>query len=167
MTRDNNYPKALEPGAGEALWFLDTLMHVKLSATTTGGALAIFEQLLPENSATPMHRHEATDEHFYVLAGEVTFHGPGGARRCGAGAFVSVPRGTDHGFRVTAGPAKLLVLSTPGTFEQFVRAVSRPAAAAILPDVPPPTAADVERLAAVGAQYDVTLVGPPPPAAGR
>jgi quercetin dioxygenase-like cupin family protein len=162
MTRDGNNPEVLEPGAGEALWFLDTLMHVKLSATTTGGALAIFEQLLPQDSATPMHRHEATDEHFYVLAGEVTFHGPAGARRCGAGAFVSVPRGTNHAFRVTAGPARLLVLSTPGTFEQFVRAVSRPAAAAILPDAPPPTAADIDRLAVLGAQTDVILLGPPP-----
>jgi hypothetical protein len=113
-----------------------------------------------------MHRHDATDEHFYVLSGEVTFHGPAGARRCSSGAFVSVPRGTDHGFRVTGvGPARLLVLSAPATFEHFVRAVSRPAPNASLPpDGPPPTSADVARLAAIGAEHDVILVGPPPPA---
>ena len=157
-------PDVLAPNAGEALWFLDTLMQVKLSSTATDGALAIFEQLAPPGSATPMHRHDATDEHFYVLAGEVTFHWPTGVRRCGAGAFVSVPRGTDHGFRVTgAGPARLLVLSAPATFEQFVRAVGRPAPGPVLPAGGPPPPGAVERLAALGAQHDVTLVGPPPP----
>lgn len=159
-------PEIVPAGNGEALWFLDTLMQVKLSAATTNGALAVFEQLAPPGSATPMHRHDATDEHFYVLSGEVTFHGPSGARRCGAGAFVSVPRGTNHGFRVTGKePARLLVMSAPATFERFVRAVSRQAPSPTLPMAgPPPTPAQVEQLAKVGAQHDVTLTGPPPAA---
>lgn len=159
-------PQVLDPGDGEPLWFLDTLMQVKLSAAASGGALAVFEQLAPPGSATPMHRHDETDEHFYVLSGEVVFHGPSGARRCGTGAFVSVPRGTIHGFRVSDdGPARLLVLSAPGTFERFVRAVSRPAAMIeVPPSEGPPDPAAIQRLAALGAQHDVTLVGPPPPA---
>ena len=157
-------PDVVAPGAGEALWFLDTLMQVKVSGSATGGALAAFEQLAPPGSATPMHRHDGTDEHFYVLAGEVTFHGPGGAHRCGPGAFVSVPRGSVHGFRVTgAEPARLLVLSVPATFEGFVRAVGRPAPGAVLPAGGPPPPGAAERLAAIGAEHDVTLVGPPPP----
>lgn len=159
-----NNPEILAPDTGEALWFLDTLMQVKLSATTTKGALAVFEQLAPPGSATPMHRHDTTDEHFYVLSGEVTFHGPNGSSRCRPGTFVTVPRGTVHGFRVTGdGPARLLVLSAPATFEQFVRAVSRPApTATIPPSGPPPSADDLGRLAAAGAQHDVAIVGPPP-----
>jgi quercetin dioxygenase-like cupin family protein len=149
------------------LWFLDTLMQVKLAAAATGGALAIFEQLAPPGSATPMHRHDATDEHFYVLAGEVTFHGPDGARRCGPGAFVSVPPGTPHAFRVTDdGQARLLVISAPATFERFVRAVSSPAASATVPtDLAAPDPAAIDRLAALGAQHDVIILGPPPPVA--
>jgi quercetin dioxygenase-like cupin family protein len=157
--------EVLTPGTGESLWFLDTLMQVKVSATRTAGALAVFEQHAPLHSATPMHRHEATDEHFYVLAGEVTFHGPGEVSRCGPGTFVSVPRGTDHAFRVTAGPARILVFSAPATFEGFVRAVSQPAPSAILPPAgSPPTSADLERLISLGVQHDVTIVGPPPSA---
>lgn len=157
-------PGRVAPGAGEALWFLDTLMQVKLAGAATGGTLAIFEQLAPPGSATPMHRHDTTDEHFYVLAGEVTFHGSNGAERCGPGAFVSVPRGTVHGFRVTSdGAARLLVMSAPATFERFVRAVSVPATRPTLPPPgPPPEPAALERLAAVGAEHDVWLVGPPP-----
>lgn len=158
--------KVLPPGAGEALWFLDTLMQVKLGAEATGGELAVFEQLAPPGSATPVHRHDATDEHFYVLSGTVTFHGPDGARRCEPGAFVSVPRGTAHAFRVTGdAPARLLVLSAPATFERFVRAVSAPATAATLPPAAaPPGPAALAQLASVGAQHDVTLLGPPPAA---
>ena len=158
--------EVLAPGTGEALWFLDTLMQVKLAASASGGALAVFEQLAPPGSATPMHRHDATDEHFYVLDGEVTFHGPGGARRCGAGSFVTIPRGSPHAFRVAdGGPARLLVMSAPATFEGFVRAVARPAPDATLPPAPPPPdPAALSQLAALGARHDVTLLGPPPAA---
>lgn len=153
-------------GEGESLWFLDTLMQVKLAARATDGVLSILEQVAPAGSATPMHRHDATDEHFYVLEGEVVFHATSGSRRCGVGTFVSVPRGTEHAFRVTdAGPARLLVLSAPGRFEEFVRAVSRPAQGATTPPAaPPPTPEQVGQLAAIGAQHDTILTGPPPSA---
>jgi quercetin dioxygenase-like cupin family protein len=159
-------PTIVPARTGDVLWFLDTLMEVKVSAAATAGSLAVFEQLAPPGSATPMHRHDATDEYFYVLAGEVSFHGPGGAQHCGAGTFVAVPRGIVHGFRITSEePARLLVMSLPATFERFVRAVSVPAASATLPPAGPPPGPDaLERLAAVGAQHDVVLVGPPPPA---
>lgn len=159
-------PQVVLPGEGEPLWFLDTLMQVKLSGAVSSDALAVFEQLAPPGSATPMHRHDATDEHFYVLSGEVVFHGPAGARRCPAGAFVTVPRGTTHGFRVSdGGPARLLVLSAPATFERFVRAVGSPALQVDLPPVAgAPDPAAIRQLAALGLQHDVTLVGPPPPA---
>ena len=151
-------------GEGEALWFLDTLMQVKLASVDTGGALSVFEQIAPPGSATPLHRHDHTDEYFYVLAGEVTFHTDDGSRACGAGAFIAVPRGTPHAFRVTsAEAARLLVISTPSNFEDFVRAVSRPAENAGLPPAaPPPTAEMVEQLAAIGGEHDTVLLGPPP-----
>ena len=151
-------------GEGESLWFLDTLMQVKLASADAGGALSVFEQLAPPGSATPLHRHDHTDEYFYILAGEVTFHTDAGARACGAGAFVSVPRGTPHAFRVTsADEAKLLVIATPSNFEDFVRAVSRPAGHAGLPPAaPPPSAEMVQQLAAIGGEHDTVLLGPPP-----
>lgn len=155
--------------AGEAagFWFLDTLMEVRLPASETDGAFTIFEQTLPPGSATPMHRHDVSDEHFRVLEGEVVFHVEAGARRCGANTFVSVPRGTVHGFRVApSGPARLIVVTTTSHFEQFVRAVSTPAPAAVLPPAgPPPSAEAMSALAELGARHDVAIVGPPPDAA--
>jgi quercetin dioxygenase-like cupin family protein len=153
------------PKEGEALWFLDTLMQVKLSAAATEGQLAILEQLAPPGSATPLHRHDVTDEYFYVLSGEVVFYSGANIHSCAAGSFVAVPRRTPHAFRVSdEGPARLLVVSSPARFEQFVRAVSVPATRIDLPKSEPPSPGDVERLAAVGAQHDVVLLGPPPAA---
>ena len=152
------------PGEGEALWFLDTLMQVKLSGAATNGSLSVLEQLLPSGSATPMHRHDHTDEHFYVVEGQVTFYGQDGEQACEAGSFVSISRGTPHAFRVTSeAGAKLLVISAPSHFEQFVRAVSRPAGEiAVPPAGPPPGPEAIERLAAIGGENDIVLLGPPP-----
>jgi quercetin dioxygenase-like cupin family protein len=151
-------------GEGEAFWFLDTLMQVKLGSTETNASLSVLEQLLPPGSATPMHRHDLTDEHFYVLEGQVTFHSTEGERACDAGSFVSVPRGMPHAFRVTSERgAKLLVISTPGNFERFVRAVSRPALEnALPPDAPAPGPEAIGQLAAIGSRNDTVLLGPPP-----
>ena len=156
--------RVTEPGSGEALWFLDTRMAVKLGSAESGGALAVLEQVLPAGSATPMHRHDQTDEHFYVLEGEVTFHGEDGGRPCTAGSFVSVARGTPHAFRVSSpGGAKLLVFSAPAHFEAFVRAVSRPAEGSGLPPAsPPPGPEAMRQLAEIGARNDTVLLGPPP-----
>lgn len=157
-------PTIVPPGSGDLLWFLDTLMEVKVSAAMTAGAVATFEQLAPSGSATPMHRHDATDEYFHVLAGEVTFYTASGARRCVVGTSVAVHRGAEHAFRVTSSePARLLVISAPATFEGFVRAVGQPASTATLPPPgPPPTPDAISGLAAIGAKHDVILTGPPP-----
>lgn len=150
-------------GEGDAFWFLDTLMVVRLPAAETNGSFTIFEQTLPPGSATPMHRHDLSDEHFHVLEGELDFHNEAGARRCGAGALISVPRGTVHAFRVASrSPARLIVISTTPHFEQFVRAVSAPAPDPVLPPPGPPPPEAIAELAAIGARHDVTIVGPPP-----
>jgi mannose-6-phosphate isomerase-like protein (cupin superfamily) len=156
--------KVCGSGEGEAFWFLDTLMQVKLGAAETGGSIVVMEQLAPPGSATPMHRHGETDEQFYVIDGRVDFHDASGVRPCETGTFVSVPRGTPHAFRVSGdAPARLLVLTTTPHFERFVRAVSVAAPALTLPPAaPPPSPEAVAQLAAVGAGHDVEILGPPP-----
>jgi quercetin dioxygenase-like cupin family protein len=156
--------RVLAKAEGEALWFLDTLMQVKLSPDQTETNVSVFEQTAPPGSATPMHRHDQTDELFYVLDGEVVFHTESTSKRCASGSFVAVPRGVTHAFRVTeSAPARLLVISAPGHFEQFVRSVARPATELTLPPVaPPPGPEAIAKLAEVGAQHDTVLVGPPP-----
>ena len=75
----------------------------------------------------------------------------------GPGTYVFGPRGIPHGFMVIGdAPARMLLLCSPGGFEQFIVDLSEPAPA-------PP---DMARLSAVAATYQIALHGPLPPMPG-
>ncbi len=147
-----------EPGQGEAVWFLDNLITVKVRSDA-GAPFGLVENAMPAGSHTPFHRHENEDEAWYVLEGRIVFHLEGGRKlTCGPGSYVHVPAGVAHGFR-TETPTRLLVLSAPNGFVEFAREVGRPAERRELPPVEPP---DVAKLAAVGARYGIEILGPLP-----
>ena len=156
----NIQPYALAEGEGSALWFLGTLTHVKATSEMTGGAFGLIEQVIPVGFASPYHVHRAEDEAFYVIAGQVSFVCSGRWLKITPGAFVFGPRDIPHGFRVDGtGPAKLLILTTPGGFERFVVEMSEPARTATLP---PPSRPDMQKLVRLAAQYKIEIVGPLP-----
>ncbi len=69
------------------------------------------------------------------------------------GTFVYGPRGIPHGFRVEGStPARMLVLTTPGKFMNFVLDLSEPA--------PPSGPPDLEHQRADIATYNVEILGP-------
>ena len=65
-------PIALQPGEGDARWFLGALGTIKAAAETTNGQLAVLEFLWPQGSGSPLHVHHNEDEWFYVIEGELT-----------------------------------------------------------------------------------------------
>ena len=68
----------------------------------------------------PLHTHEAQDESWYVLEGELRFKLGDTMQAAPAGSFVFVPRGTVHAFQnVGPGPARILVIFTPAGMEPF------------------------------------------------
>lgn len=162
----------------ERLWFLGTLGRMKLDGHHTGGRFALWEGVLPQGAAPPLHSHPQ-DETFYVLEGELTAWlverelaedrtSPPGwlkrcARRCGAGSVMFAPAGAAHTFRVESDTASVLFLSTPAGIEDYVRALGEPAKWPWLqppadgPRVPP------ERIAAVEHELGIIRHGPPPP----
>src|SRR5579864_9048091 len=154
-------PYALTQDEGQALWFLgNVLTRVKATGEQTGGAYGLVHQILPAGFASPWHLHHAEDETFYVLAGEITFLCGDTRVEGDAGTFVYGPRGIPHGFRVTASaPARLLLMNTPAGFEQFVLALSAPAAGDAPPSAGPP---DMEKLIAMAARYHIEILGPLP-----
>ena len=153
-------PVALQPGAGEAIWFLGILATIKASAETTGGRVAVIEHLAPQGSGSPLHVHRNEDEWFYVIDGELTFWVGGQVVTAGAGAFVFGPRDIPHTFAVTSPQARFLLVTEPAGFEGFMRALSEPAQTLTLPpaDVQPP-APDV--MMATAAEYGIEILGPP------
>ncbi len=64
------------------------------------------------------HRHDANDDMFYVLAGEVTFVLDGQTSVAGAGSFLRVPPGVEHDYRNDGSAAARIVnVFIPGGFE--------------------------------------------------
>ena len=153
-------PIALQPGEGEALWFLGVLATIKSSAETTDGRVAVIEHHAPQGAGSPLHVHHNEDEWFYVSEGELTFWVGGQVINAPAGSFVYGPRDVPHTFLVISTEARFLLVTEPAGFENFMRALSEPAPSLTIP--PPATEPpDFGRLAAVAAEYGIEILGPP------
>ena len=64
------------------------------------------------------HVHHEEDDAFYILDGEMTFVFGEDEVRAGAGAFVLVPPGVEHGFRNEGdSPVRMLNIHAPGGFD--------------------------------------------------
>ena len=77
-----------------------------------------------------------------------------------AGSFVYGPRGIPHTFVVSSEEARSLLVTEPGGFECFVRALSVPAETPTLPpaSVQPPAP---EVMMATAVEYGLEILGPP------
>ena len=115
-------PIAVGPGEGEALWFVGTLAIVKASGATTGGRMAVVDQLAARGAGSPLHVHRREDEWFYVTEGELAFWVGGSRIAAPAGAFVYGPRDVPHTFEVVSERARFLLVAEPAGFEDFMRA---------------------------------------------
>jgi quercetin dioxygenase-like cupin family protein len=153
-------PIALAPGDGEALWFLGQLVTIKSTSESTAGRVAVTETLAARGGGSPLHVHHDEDEWFYVIEGELTFSVGGRVVDAPAGSFVYGPRDIPHTFMVNSEQARFLLVVEPAGFENFVRALSQPARALVIPPAPsePP---DMARLTEIAAQFGIEILGPP------
>jgi quercetin dioxygenase-like cupin family protein len=134
----------------EILDFLGAQCRVIADAATTGGRYGLVDMIeTPAGDMTPLHVHQCEDEGFLVLDGEVTLFLPGREVTLRPGEFFLAPRGVPHTRRIGDTAARMLVLSSPAGFEQFVSEV------AALDDRSP------EALGAVGARHAIEMLGPP------
>jgi dTDP-4-dehydrorhamnose 3,5-epimerase-like enzyme len=106
-----------------------------------------------------VHRHDAEDELFYVIDGELWISCGDVEGVHGAGSVVWLPRGLPHTFQVRSETARVFQVSTPGQFERLVATLGEPVAS---PDIPDPVEVDVARVAEVCAQFSIQVLGPPP-----
>ena len=142
-----------ESGEGEQRWFCGGgLITWKATAEETGGAFLMFEDELDLGKVTPLHRHPAADETFYLLEGEILLDIDGEQRKLHSGGVAVLPRGVPHAYIVTAA-ARMLCVQTPGNGEAFYRLASEPA----------PTPVDFDRIRAAAIQTGaIEILGPPP-----
>jgi mannose-6-phosphate isomerase-like protein (cupin superfamily) len=153
--------EAARRGKGRAYWFYGDLVTVRVSGEETDGRFCLVEFLQPPGEWTPLHVHRDSDQTQYVLEGELTVYLPGRSFIVGPGECINTPINVPHTECVTsAGPVRVLDVNAPAGFDEFVAAAGEPASELTLPpqDQPPP---DVERLAALAAEHDIEVVGPP------
>jgi mannose-6-phosphate isomerase-like protein (cupin superfamily) len=149
----------VEPGQGEAVWFLTNRITVKATSAMTNGAYGLFEAQMPAGFSPPLHVHHGEDEAFWVLDGNFTFRCGDQTVRVGPGGFVFAPRDIPHTFLCEGpGPGRVLTLVSPGGAEAFFVEAGRPAERDGLPPAAPP---DIARLKQVSPKYNMEIIGPP------
>jgi quercetin dioxygenase-like cupin family protein len=130
--------------------FLGCRTRILTDGEQTAGALGLVDMVhVPAGHMSPLHVHHAHDEGFYLLEGEVSLYMPGRCIQPRPGDYVLAPRGVPHTYRVGPAPARWLITSTPAGFERFVA------------DVAAAAADDPQQLAAIAAEHEIEILGPP------
>jgi len=144
-------PRVVGPGEGRTIQGpAGGPLTFKVRAEDTDGSLTVFENVIAPGDGPPAHFHEAQDESWYVLEGELRFKLGDAMRSAPVGSFVFVPRGTVHCFQnVGDGPARILVIFNPAGMEPFFDQFAELT-------VPEPQA-----FARLGREVGMTVVGPP------
>ena len=142
----------------ETILFAGTAVDVLVPSAVTDGAFALLRIANPPGCWTPPHRHQFEDETVYVLSGTMQVRTSDGARELRPGQALVLPRGQPHQLgNAGTEEANLLVLCTPGGFDDFVRAAGRPASAGGTPSM---TETDVARLIQAAPRYGIELLPP-------
>jgi quercetin dioxygenase-like cupin family protein len=100
---------ASEPDEGERFAIADGLGEARVLGELPH-AEAVELTFEPGWEGVAPHSHDDHTDSFYVLEGEVEFLVDGEPRRGGPGAYVSIPPGVVHGFRI-AGEGRIRVLN--------------------------------------------------------
>lgn len=141
----------LQNGAGRSIDLGGFTMTVKAADSDTGGAFSLLEAAEAPGFGPPLHIHHDAAEAFYVVEGEYVFFLPSGEVRCPTGAFVFIPAGIEHGFRVGLVPSRKLNLYVPtamvGFFDEMAEAAG---------------GLDDEALASLASKYAMEVTGPVP-----
>ena len=128
-----------------------------LDGDDTGGALSVFEFLVPPGARVPApHYHERVDEVAYGLEGALTWTVDGHIVPVGPGDRCFIPRGAVHHFvNAGAAPTRTLSVLTPATIgPPYFRDM-----AALLAAGGPP---DPARVAEVMRRHGLIVVPPGP-----
>lgn len=143
------------------LWFLNTLVTVRVSCHEGSDGISVMETLAPRGDSPPLHVHLAEDEIFHVLEGEVRFQVADEQVRVQAGETLLASKGAPHTYLVESKRSRWLVVTARGNHERFVRSLSRPAERSELPEPSTPTPDQREALTSVGREHGLEIVGPP------
>jgi quercetin dioxygenase-like cupin family protein len=98
----------------------------RLTSEETNGALAIIDVDIIPGNEPPRHCHEVEDETNIIHEGSITYFIGDDIIHANAGDIVFIPRGVPHNFKVTSEKASVCLIITPGGFENFFAAITKP-----------------------------------------
>lgn len=154
MTGTNDQPLLTRPALNNSYWYIGHLMSVLCKSTDTNGLFSLLQMTEIKGLEPPPHTHTREDETFLLLTGEIAFSVNNKTYHAVAGDTMFLPRNIRHSFKVLTAQAEVLILLSPGGFEQFFIEMSEPAPEmkpAPLPSGPP----DIAKLIAVSGKYGV------------
>lgn len=145
------------------VWFLDTLVNIRVSEKENSNGISVLEHRAYQNDSPPIHIHQNEDEIFYVLDGEFRFLIDKEEIRLKKGDILTAPRGIPHTYIIESTEGGNWITITSGKdFEQFVKAIGRPAEKIELPQKHgTPTKEAVDELTRKAAEYNIIIAGPP------
>jgi quercetin dioxygenase-like cupin family protein len=139
---------------GEVRWMGKTRTRFLASGDTTNNRFGLVDETALKGESVPMHRHEDI-ESFFVIEGSVAFCIEEEWFKGGPGAFLHIPGGTVHGFRIVSDRARYLIHTT-GHHVEFYRAISVPSGAN---GKPASQDVDWDRVLRAAEEYGIELVG--------
>jgi len=119
--QEKTKPKLIALKAGETseLTYDAGTVRVLASSEDTNGAWSVVELIEMPGYKTRLHRHNYTDEAYYVLEGVLTARIADKTYELPAGSYIVIPRGTPHAQgNFGKVPVKVLLTMTPGGFEK-------------------------------------------------
>ena len=143
-------------------WFLNSLTTIRVSAHAGWNQLSVVEQRAPKGYSPPLHLHRAQDEIFHVLEGEFRIMLDDQEKRLKAGDILLIPKGTPHSFIIESPEdGRWLAITVGADYENFVRALARPAERLDIPLSDEDTSPEnVLTLTMTADQFGITIVGP-------
>lgn len=153
-------PQVLTRDSGEHFHFLNNIFTTKVDGNQSGGVLTAMEFRGTRGFGPPLHRHDVEDELFYVAEGEVRFVCGEVDETLEPGGTAWLPKGIPHQFQILSDEARVFQVTTPAQFERLVARLGAPATT---PTIPEPTEIDPELVARICAEFQIELLGPPPP----
>ena len=115
-------PIVVPPGEGHRIGNVEFLAR---TADTPRFTFAIIE--IAPGRALEEHAHDAEDDAFYIVEGEMTFSFGDEEAVAGPGTFVLVPPGVTHAFRNDGEvPVRMLNIHAPAGFDRRIGLPERP-----------------------------------------
>lgn len=129
----------LSSSEAPAFWNVGTYWRLLSTGAMSAGRSTTFEELCPPGVVAPPHVHDAEEEAFFVLEGDLVFLLDDEEIEAPPGTYVYIAPGTRHGFRCDSEVGRVLNTLVPGGFDHGISQNGVPAPRVTLP--PPGTSA--------------------------